>query len=131
MTRYSVQPRYRIFVKGCRFLSFAKYIGNNVGKNISKNASSKCSQKLLNHAKQSATDSFKNVSRAAIQKPAEGTGDLIGIILNGKIKKVSKHSLQNNLETVTNENNKEKPKERYTSPEKRQEIFEDLRCLII
>ena len=71
------------------------------------------------------------MSRAAVQKPAEATGDLIGIILNEKIKKVSKHSLQNNLETVTNENNKEKPKERYTSPEKRQEIFEDLRCLII
>ena len=43
MTRYSVQPRYQIFVKGCRFLSFAKNIGNNAGKNISKNASSKCS----------------------------------------------------------------------------------------
>ena len=71
------------------------------------------------------------MSRAAIQKPAEGTGDLIGIILNGKIKKVSKHSLQNNLETVTNENNTVKPKERYISPEKRQDIFEDLRCLII
>ena len=71
------------------------------------------------------------MSRAAVQKPAEATGDLIGIILNEKIKKVSKHSLQNNLETVTNENNKEKPKERYISPEKRQEIFEDLRCLII
>ena len=40
MTRYSVQPRYRIFVKGCWFLSFVKNIGNNVGKNISKNASS-------------------------------------------------------------------------------------------
>ena len=43
MTRCSVQPRYRIFIKGRRFLSFAENIGNNVGKNISKNASSQCS----------------------------------------------------------------------------------------
>ena len=71
------------------------------------------------------------MSKAAIQKPAEATGDLSEIIFNGKIKKVSKNSLQNNLETVTNENNKEKPKERYISPEKRQEIFDYLRCLII
>ena len=74
---------------------------------------------------------FRTVSKAEIQKPAEASGDLIGIIFNGKIKKVSKNSLENNLETVTNENNEEKPKERYISPEKRQEIFDDLRCLII
>ena len=33
MTRYSTQPKDQIFVKGYRFLSFAK----NIGKNISKN----------------------------------------------------------------------------------------------
>ena len=41
MSRYSVQPRYRIFVKGYGILSFAKYMGKNNGKNISKNLSSK------------------------------------------------------------------------------------------
>ena len=35
MTRYSVQPRDRIFVKGFGFLSFAKNMGRNIGKNIS------------------------------------------------------------------------------------------------
>ena len=45
MTRYSVQPRDRIFVKGYGFISFAK----NIGKNISKNLSGKYSQKLLVH----------------------------------------------------------------------------------
>ena len=40
MTRYSVQPRDRIFVKGYGFLSFAK----NMGKNISENLSDKYSQ---------------------------------------------------------------------------------------
>ena len=34
MTRYSVQPRDRIFVKRYLFLSFAKNINKNIGKNI-------------------------------------------------------------------------------------------------
>ena len=41
--------------------------------------------------------------------------------------KVSKNSQQNNSETVTNEHNKEIPKERYISPEKIQEIIDNLR----
>ena len=59
MTRYSVEPRDQIFVKGYEFLSFSK----NIGKNIIKNLSGKYSpctlavrQKLFNHARQSATD---------------------------------------------------------------------------
>ena len=36
MTRYSVQPEDRIFVKGYVFLSFPKNNGKNVGKNIVK-----------------------------------------------------------------------------------------------
>ena len=36
MTRYSVQRRDRIFVKGYRFFSLAKNVGKNTGKNISK-----------------------------------------------------------------------------------------------
>ena len=43
MTRYSVQPRDRIFVKGYGFLSFAK----NIGKSISKKLSSKSRQNFL------------------------------------------------------------------------------------
>ena len=37
MTRYSVQPRNRMFVKGYGILSFAKNMGKNIDKNISKN----------------------------------------------------------------------------------------------
>ena len=93
MTRYSVQPRDRIFVKGFGFLSFAKSIGKNIGKNISKNLSGKCSpgmlamrQKLLDHAKQSATDAFK----IQIQITAEATGDLIGNKVANKSQKPQK-----------------------------------------
>ena len=51
MTRYSVQPRDRIFVKGYGFSPFAKNMGRNNGKNICKNLSSKYRQKILDHAK--------------------------------------------------------------------------------
>ena len=81
MTWYSVQHGDRIFAKGYGFLSFAK----NIGKIISKSLRGKYSpgmlvmcQKLLDHAKKSATDAFKTASERAIQKTTEATGDLIG-----------------------------------------------------
>ena len=63
---YLVQPRDRIFVKGYGFFSFAKNIGENIGTNISKNLSGKYGQKLLNHAKQSATYALKTTSKRFI-----------------------------------------------------------------
>ena len=95
----------------------------------------KYSQKCLDHAKQSAADAFKTASKRAIQKTAEATGDLIGnktadVVANSyndKIIEVSKNSQPNNSEAVTNENDEQIPKERYISPEKRQEIIDDLR----
>ena len=51
MTRYSLQPRDRIFIKGYGFKLFARNMGKNVGKNISKILSLKYSQKRLDHAK--------------------------------------------------------------------------------
>ena len=43
------------------------------------------------------------------------------------ITKVSKNSQQNNLETFTNEHDKEIRKERYVSPEERPEILDEMR----
>ena len=78
MMRSSVQPIDQTFVKGYGFLSFAKNMGKNIGKNISKTLSGKYRQKLLDHAKQSATDALKTSSKRVIRKTAETTGDLIG-----------------------------------------------------
>ena len=47
MTRYSVSPRNRIFVKGYGFLSFAKSMAKNIGKNVSKSLSGKYSPGIL------------------------------------------------------------------------------------
>ena len=68
MTRYLVQTRNWIFVKGYGYLAFAENIGRNIVKNTSKNLSSKNSQKIIDHAKQSATDEIKTASKRAIQK---------------------------------------------------------------
>ena len=61
MTQYSVQPRYRIFIKGYGFLFFAKNIGKINGKNISKNLYRKYSQNRFDHARKSATDVIKTL----------------------------------------------------------------------
>ena len=60
-------------------------MGRNIGEIISKNLSSKCSQKYLDHAKPSATDALKTVSKREIQKTADATGDLIGNKLQKKL----------------------------------------------
>ena len=73
----------------------------------------KYSQERLDHAKQFAKDAFKTASKRAAQKTAEATSDLIGNRIANNIIKVSKKSKQNNSETITNENDKEIPKERY------------------
>ena len=71
--RYSIQPRDRIHVKGCGFLSFAK----NMGKSLT----NKYGQKLLYSAKKSTADAIKTASKRAIQKTTEVTGDLLLITL--------------------------------------------------
>ena len=55
------------------------------------------------------------------QKRAEATGDLIG---NRTLEKVTQNSPRSNSQK---EESIEMPKERYTSPEKRQQIIDDLR----
>ena len=121
--RYSVEPRGRIYVKGCGFLSFAK----NMGKNLSY----KYGQKLLDNAKKSTMDAVKTASKRAIQKPVEATGDLIGNKIADKITSVSKKSAKNlqNKETEEEDVKRATHKKRYISPEERQQIIDELRLV--
>ena len=75
-------------------MSFAKNIGKNISENISKNLSGKYSQKLLDHAKQSASDALKTTSKRVIQNSAGGTSDLIDNKIANRITKVSRSSSQ-------------------------------------
>ena len=76
-----IEPKDRIYVKGYRFLSFAK--------NKDKKLSNKYSQKRLDSAKKSTTDAIKTSSKRGIQKTAKATGDLIGNKIADKITSVS------------------------------------------
>ena len=97
-------------------------MGKNIGKHRSKNVSGKYSQKVLDHAKKSATNALKISSKRIIQKTAEATGHLIDNKIAYRIAKVSQNSQQNN-----SKNNNQIPKERYISPEERQNIFDEIR----
>ena len=103
MTRYSIDSGDRTFVKGYRFLYFAKNMGKNIGKRGSKNISGKCSQKFMDHAKQSATVVIKTALKRAIQKTIEASGDLIVNKIVAKVTKVSRDLPQNKSETAANE----------------------------
>ena len=121
--RYSIEPTDRIYVKGYGFLSFAK---NMMGKNLS----NKYGQKLLDRAKKSTTDAIKTISKRAIQKTAEATGDLTGNKIADKITSVSKKAtkeLPNDETEVDGE--KATAQKKCISPEERQQIIDELRLV--
>ena len=125
---YSIETRDRRYVKGYGFSSFAKYIGKNI--------SNKYSQKLVDTAKKSATDAIKTDSKRAIQNRSEAIGDLIGNKIADKITSVSKKYPKKlssmelySMELHSNEANNEIPKERYISPQEKQQIIDELRLI--
>ena len=76
--RYSIGPRFRKYVKGYGFLSFAKEFGNKYAKN------------LMDTATKTGIDATKTTSKRIVQKPAEATRDLIGNKVADKITFIGK-----------------------------------------
>ena len=107
--RYSIEPRDRIYVKGYRFLSFATHLSNKYDQKLNKKKYA-----------------IKTTSKRAIQKTEEATGDLIGNKIVDKITCVSKR-FSAKLRPKNNES--EAPEERYITPEKIQQIIDELRLL--
>ena len=104
--RYSTEPRYRKYVKGYGFLSFARTFGDKYGK------------KLMDTATKTGIDVAKTASKRVFQKTAEATGGLIRNKIADKITSLGK--------TKSKEKEKEE-QEIYIPPEKRQQIIDDLR----
>ena len=121
--RYSIEPRDRLYVKGYGLLSFA----NNMARNLS-NMVKNISIVLKNLQK-----TIKTASKRAIPKTAEATSDLIGNKIADKItsvtKKISTKELHNNDETKEEDVEITTHKKRYISPEKRQQIIDELRVV--
>ena len=92
--RYSTEPRYRKYVKGYEFLSFAKTF------------SDKSSKELVDTATKTGIDAGKTASKWVVQKTAEATRCLIGnkiadkIISLGKTKSKEKKWKTKNLHTT-------------------------------
>ena len=64
--RYSREPKYRKYVRGYGFLSFARKFGDTYGK------------KLMDTATKTGIDAAKTASKRLVQKTTEATGDLTG-----------------------------------------------------
>ena len=102
--RYSTEPKFRKYVQGYGFLSFARKLGDRYGK------------KLIDTATKTGIDAAKTASKRVVQKTAEATGDLIGNKIADKITSVGKTKEKTN-----------KPEEIYIFPEERQQIIDDLK----
>ena len=76
--RYSTEPRFRKYVKGYGFLSFANKSGNKHGK------------KVMDTATKIGIDAAKTASKRVALKTAEATGDLIGNKIADKTTSIGK-----------------------------------------
>ena len=104
--RYSTEPKYRKYVKGYGFLSFARRFGDKYGK------------KLMDTATKTGIDAAKTSSKRVVQKTGEAAGDLI------------RNKIADKTTSLGNTRSKEKEDKRqeiYIPPEKRQQIINDLR----
>ena len=107
---YSTEPKFRKYVKGYGFLSFARQLGDKYGK------------KLLDTATKTEIDAAKTASKRIVQKAAEATGNLIGNKIADKITSIGKTKQKEKEKENTN-----KQEEIYILPEKRQQIINDLK----
>ena len=101
--RCSTESRFRKYVKGYSFLSFARKFGDKYGK------------KLMDTATKTGIDAAKTASKRVVQKTVEATGDLIGNKIADKITSISKPKEKKN-----------KVEEICIPPDKRQQIIDVL-----
>ena len=76
--RYSTEPKFRKYVKGYGFLSFARRFGDKYGK------------KLMYTATKLEIEAAKTSSKRVVQKTAKATRDLAGNKIADKITSLGK-----------------------------------------
>ena len=104
--RYSTEAKFRKYVKGYGFLSFARKLGDKYGK------------KLLDTATKTGIDAAKTASKRVVQKTAEVTRDLNGNKIADEITSIGKTKEKEKIN---------QSEEIYFPPEKRQQIIYDLK----
>ena len=100
--RYSTERRFRKYVKGYVFLSFARKFGDKYGKN------------LMDTATKTGIDAAKTASKRVVQKTAEATGDLIGNKITDKITSIGKPKEKEKTNEI---------EEIYIPPEKKNKLL--------
>ena len=100
--RYQLAPKYRKYVQGYGFLSFARKFGDKYNK------------KLIDTATKTGIDAAKTGSKRVVQKTAEATGGLIGNKKADKITSVGKSK---------SKEKKDEKEEIYIPPENRQQLM--------
>ena len=130
--RYQTELKYRSYIPGYGFLSFARKFGDKYGKklmntatktgiNAAKKFGDKYGKNLMDTAKKQGTNFAKTAGKKIVQKSAEDTRDLIGNKITDKITSLGKSK------TKEKENETNEAEEIYIPPEKRQQIIYDLR----
>ena len=109
--RYSIEPRFRKYVKGYGVLSFAKKIGNKYDK------------KLTDNATETGIDAAKIASKRVVQKTAEATRDLIRNKIADIITSIGKPK-----EKEKEKRNLKETEEIYIPPEKNNKLLMILDC---
>ena len=99
--RYSLEPRYRRYIKGYGFLSSARKFRDKYGKKVMDTATKteikpgkkfkdKYDKNLKDTAKEQGTNFAKTAGTKIVQTSAEATGDLIGNKIADKITSLGK-----------------------------------------
>ena len=108
--RYSIEPRYRKYVQGQGFMSFAKNIGNKHGKklfdksmDVSKKYGQKYGNKLVDNSISAGKDFAKIAGKEVLTKSAEATGDMIGNKTADSITKSSRNKVQKEDDRIMEE----------------------------
>ena len=127
--RYSLEPRYRKYVQGQGFMSFAKNIGNKYGKklfdksmDVSKKYGKKYGNKLLDNSISAGKYFAKIAGKKVLTKSAEATGNMIGNKIADRITRSSRNKAQKEDDRIM-----EEIQELIIPPEKREQIIRNLK----
>ena len=104
--RYSTESKYRKYVKGYEFLSFARKFGDKYGKI------------LMHTATKIGIYAAKTASKRVVQKTAEVAADLIGNKIADKIASVGKSKEDDKTKNVEGT---------FITPEERKQIIDELK----
>ena len=120
--RYSLEPRYRRYVQGHGFMSFARNIGNKYGKKIfdknidvGKSMKKKYGKKILDNSISAGKNFAKIAGKNVLTKSSETTGDLIGNKIADRITKSTRNKKQKEDDRIM-----EETQELIIPPEKRE-----------